>query len=105
MKFLHKVIANIAALGDNASWIFFVIGVTLLGLADWDTMVMLARWSGFAFVAAGATIWISRITFGEIKLSELIKEVMSENVAAAIVVASLLAFCSVVFTGLLSWAK
>ena len=105
MKFLQKVFANLSALGDNASLIFFALGVVSLGLADWDTLVMLARWTGFAFIVAGATIWISRITFGEIKLEELIKEVMLNNVAAAIVVASLLVFCAVVFLGLLTWAK
>jgi len=102
---LHALWANICAIFDNGAWVFIAMGIVGLGLFDWSLMSALIHWSSYTFLAAGAAIWISRIMFREIKLGDLIREVQLENTAAAIVVAALIAFCAVVFIGLLNWAK
>lgn len=105
MNFLQSIWARIVALGDKSGWILLVIGA-LAFAADPKMLASLVSWVAFAFIAAAVTIFVSRLGFSSIKFGELLALVKAEkNTAAAIVIASVVLYCGLIFVGVVLWAK
>lgn len=97
--------ARLAPLLDPSSWLLALVGFGLLAALDWATALTLLQWSLFALVIAALTIVVSRISFPQIKLSEFVARAKEGDQPAAVVVASVLIYCALVFVGIALWAK
>ena len=105
MNFLKSIWTRICALGDKSGWILLAIGA-LAFAADPKMLASLVSWVAFAFIAAAVTIFVSRLGFPSIKFSELLAMVKHEkNTAAAVVIASVVLYCGLIFVGVVLWAK
>lgn len=96
---------QIKALADKNGWLLIIIGLAAVGFSDIKMTMTLLQWAVFSLVIAGLVIVISRITFPQIKLSELMERVKSGDQPAALVVLGLLLFCGLLFVGTAMWAK
>lgn len=108
VPFLSEVWRRIAALFDGSAWLLMLIGGIALVFTDPGLLVALLSWSAFALVLAGLVIVVSRIMFPQINLQELMANVLfggSNAIGAAIVVASVVLFCSVLSISFVLWAK
>lgn len=104
-EFLLQSWRRALPLFDGSAWLMAGVGLFILALLDWRTAATLAQWSLFALVVGALTIIISRITFPQIDLSELMDRVKAGDSPAARVVAALLIYCALVFIGVALWAK
>lgn len=68
---------QIKALADKNGWLLIIIGLAAVGFSDIKMTMTLLQWAVFSLVIAGLVIVISRITFPQIKLSELMERVKS----------------------------
>ena len=96
---------QIKALADKNGWLLIIIGLAAVGFSDIKMTMTLLQWAVFSLVIAGLVIVISRITFPQIKQSELMERVKSGDQPAALVVLGLLLFCGLLFVGTAMWAK
>lgn len=104
MNFLQAVWARIRSLGDKSAWILLAVGALVFAGGS-NMLISMISWIAFAFIAAGITIFLSRIGFSSIKFSELVPEAKKGNVAAAIIVASVVLYCALAFIAIVLWAK
>lgn len=96
---------QLKALTDKNGWLLIVIGLAAVGFSDLKMMLTLLQWAVFALVIAGLVIMVSRITFPQIRLTDLMERVKAGELPAALVVLGLLLFCGLLFIGTVLWAK
>ena len=94
-----------AALFDKSSWLLIIIGVAVLAMVDWRTALTLAQWAVGAFAIGGLTIVISRVTFPQIKLGDMVEKAKAGELPAALVVLAVVLYCGAVFIGVALWVK
>lgn len=102
---LNDILARVAPLVDRSALLLGAIGLSVLLVLDWRAALTLAQWSVFALVIGSIVIVISRVTFPQLKLSELVERVKAGDLPAALVVAALLVYCGLAFVGVALWAK
>lgn len=96
---------RLIALFDKSAWLMML--PSLVGLYYYDPALAktLMQWTLPALSIAGLSIIVSRLIFPQISLDELIADVKDKNVAAGLVVASLILFVGALFIGIVMWAK
>ena len=94
-----------AALFDESSWLLIIIGVAVLAMVDWRTALTLAQWAAGALAIGGLTIVISRVTFPQIKLGDMVEKAKAGELPAALVVLAVVLYCGAVFIGVALWVK
>lgn len=92
-------------LGDKSAFLLTAPFVLALYLLDPSLLKTLLQWVLFAPVLAGIAIIVSRLTFPQINLGDQADSAAKGNVAAAIVVASIVAFVAAVILALVIWSK
>lgn len=93
------------ALIDPSVWVLILPAVVFLSTVDAAMIRTLLEWTSYALVLAGLSIVVSRVTFHQIDIGNLIGQVYRGNRAAAAVIASIIIFVGVVFLSLVIWAK
>lgn len=93
------------ALVDKSAWLLILPAVAYLFFVDTAMARTLLEWTSYALVLSGIAIIISRVTFPQIELDELIQAVTKGNRAAATVIASVVLFVGIVMLSLVLWAK
>lgn len=96
---------RLKAFFDKSAWLLIAVGAIGIAISDLSLLATLWQWSLYAMVAAGFAIQISRAMFPIIKLTEFTEAAKEGNLAAAIVVASIVLFCAFTFIGIVLWAK
>lgn len=96
---------RIRALIDKSAWILILPAVAYLFFIDTAMVRTLLEWTAYALVLSGIAIIISRVTFPEIELDQLMKDVANGSRAAATVIASIVLFVGLVMLSLVLWAK
>ena len=103
-NFLFSIWARLVSLGDKSAWIMLAVGGVAFA-ADPQMLGSLVSWMAFAFIAAAVTIFVSRMGFPSIKFHDLLPEVMKGNIAAAILMSAVIAYCAITFLAVVLWAK
>lgn len=80
---------RIKALVDKSAWTLIVPSLIALFFIDQAMLATLVQWLTFAPVLAGVAIIVSRIVFPQIHLTELVRETLKGNLAAATLAAAL----------------
>jgi hypothetical protein len=105
MNFLASIRRRLAPFVDKSAVVLALVGLAVMYSLDDATTEVLLRWSLFAMVIGALAIVISRITFPQIKLSEMLSRAKEGNMPAAVVTAALILYCALVFIGIALWAK
>ena len=103
-RFLQQL-PRLSAFIDKSGWLLAAVGAIVVGISDLSLLLTLLQWTAFSMVMAGVVIVISRVMFPQIKLTEFVEEAKKGNVAASIVVFSVVSFCAVMFIGIVLWSK
>lgn len=96
---------RVKAFVDQSAWILILPAVAYLFFVDTAMVRTLLEWTAYALVLSGIAIIISRVTFPQIDIDELIQDVGNGNRAAATVIASVVLFVGIVMLALVLWAK
>lgn len=96
---------RIKALVDTSAWILIAPSLIALFYIDKSMLATLVQWLVFAPVLAGVAVIVSRIVFPQIHLSELVRETMKGNQAAATLAAALVVFVALLVLSLVFWAR
>lgn len=99
------MLKRLAAFIDASAWVLILPAVLVLSLIDPAMVRTLLEWTSYALVLSGIAIVVSRVTFHQIKIDDLIGQVENGNRAAATVIASIVFFVAIVMLALVLWAK
>lgn len=105
MENVKKIFERLGSLLDKSAWIMMVIGVTILGLSDFEMLVTLVKWISFTFIVAAVSIFMSRITFSSVDFKEFLEMVRKGNVAAGLVMGAVVLYVGIVGLSVIIWAK
>ena len=107
IKPLTEKAGRLTALFDKSAWLMMAPALAGLYYTDEALAKTMVQWSTFALALAGAVVIVSRITFPQIHLGDLIDKAQGEekSLPAAIIVASLVVFVGMLFLGMVIWAK
>lgn len=94
------------ALFDKSALVLIAPALIALFLIDGSIARTLVQWSLYALVLAGVGIIVSRVTFPQIKLGDLIDDAHRlGNIASAIIASSVIFFVGIVLMAMVLWAK
>lgn len=96
---------RIKSLFDQGAWLLMLPASLSLYQMDPAMFMTIGQWLLVALVLAGLTIIVSRIIFPQVDLRALAHEVLTGNIAAAILAASLVLCVGLIFIGLVLWAR
>lgn len=95
-----------AAFIDKSAWLLILPAVAYLFFVDTAMARTLLDWTAYALVLSGIAIIISRVTFPQIDLSDLVDKVSKTgDRAAAMVVSAIIMFVGIVILALVLWAR
>lgn len=98
--------SRLHALLDKSALVLIAPALIALFLIDGSIARTLVQWSLYALVLAGVGIIVSRVTFPQIKLGDLVDEAQTKaNVAAGILASAVIAFVGIVLLAMVLWAK
>lgn len=103
--YLERAVKRLIALIDLSAWVLILPAVVFLSAVDPAMIRTMLEWTSYALVLAGVAIVVSRVTFHQIRIDDLIGQVRRGNRAAATVIASIVVFVGIVFLALVMWAK
>ena len=90
---------------DGSAWMLIAPALAVLFFVDSSLARTMVEWSLFALVLAGVGIIVSRITFPQIVLSDLLDDARKGNTASALVAVAVIAFVAAVLLAMVMWAK
>lgn len=97
---------RLSALVDKSAWLLIAPALLVLFMLDHAAAVTLVQWSLFALVLAGVGIIVSRLTFPQVHLGDLVDQAQNQgNVAAGLIAASIVIFVAVTLLAMVLWAK
>lgn len=97
--------ARIAPFFDLSAWILLLVAIIPLLIIDRPMAMTLVQWSLYGLALAGIAVVIARVSLPQLDLSEWVNRARrGEPGAAQIVFAIVLSF-TLVFLGLVLWAK
>lgn len=99
------MLKRLSALVDASAWALILPAVVFLSAIDAALIRTLLEWTSYALVLAGVAIVVSRVTFHQIHVAELMDEVRLGNRAAGAVVAAVVLFVGILVMSLVLWAK
>lgn len=105
--FLAKLSSpRISALADKSAWLLIAPALVVLFLLDDAAARTLVQWSLFALVLAGVGIIVSRLTFPQVHLGDLVEQAQNQgNVAAGLIASAVIVFVSATLLAMVLWAK
>lgn len=104
-QFISSFLHRFKALADKSALFLIVPFLAALFFIDAPMAKTLIEWLIFAPIIAGAAIIVSRVTFPQVNLSELVKEATIGNKAAGLVAGALIIFVGLLLLALVTWAK
>ena len=90
---------------DKSAIFLIVPCAVMLYFIDVAMFKTLLQWLVFAPVLAGIAIIVSRVTFPQVHLTELVKEAHTGNRAAGFVAGAVIIFVGLLMLALVLWAK
>ncbi len=96
---------RVVALFDGSAWLLLALGALAMALIDWVLLLTLLRWSAVALCFCGLTIVMSRLVLPQITLADWLERARLGDLAASLVVASLLGFMGALLLSVVLWAK
>lgn len=96
---------RVQALIDKSAWLLILPAVAYLAFVDTAMVRTLLEWTAYALVLSGIAIIISRVTFPQIELTDLVQQVTKGNRAASTLAAAVVLFVGIVMLSLVLWAK
>lgn len=97
--------ARLAPFVDPSAWVLLLVSGVPLFFIDPAMLLTLVQWTAYGLALAGVTVVISRVIFPQIRLQEWLEVAARGNIAAGLVVAALIFMISMIFLGLVLWAK
>lgn len=107
-NFFHKLRAfgvTLLSLFDKNAWLLILPAFVVLYYIDAAMAKTMVQWLGFALILAGVSIFISRIVFPQINLTELVAAAKDGNAAAGAVAGAMILFFGFLMVALAIWAK
>lgn len=112
-KFIEThLYTRLRALINSGAWLLIVIGLLLFsiniplsntGWVNWPVAATVFQTGGLVFMLCGFTIIASLIVWPQIKVGDLLDQVMAGNSAAALVILGLLIFDGLIIIGFVLW--
>lgn len=116
-KFLSTFIAagmsRYRAFADSGAWVLVILGVVLFslrtpfssgGFVNLPEVATVLQGLGLVFTFAGLSIMVSILMFPQISIGVLWRQVIQENVAAAIALVGILLFNGMLILACVTWA-
>lgn len=92
-------------LADKSALFLIIPCAVVLYFIDVAMFKTLLQWLVFAPVLAGIAIIVSRVTFPQVELTNLVKKAEDGNKAAGQVAGALIVFVGLLLLALVTWAK
>jgi hypothetical protein len=97
---------RVKALFDRSAWILILPALVAMYWIDRPMLATLIEWVIFAPILAGVAIFISRIIFPQIHLTEAVEQAINErSLPAALIASSIVFFVGILFFALVVWAR
>lgn len=102
---IQSIFARFKALLDPTAIILILPLCLFIYWLDAPMFKTLIEWVIFAPIVVGIAVLISRIVFYQIKFTDFVERAWSGNVAAAIVVSSIIIFTAFLSYAIITWAR
>lgn len=103
--FIDRLKPRLEPFGDLTAWVLLIVSAVPLLFIDLAMFITLLQWTLYALALGGIAVVLSRVLLPQVRLSELLRQAVNGNRAAATVAASVILFLGLLMLSIVLWAR